>query len=203
MKVNNMDYIEAVQELAKKYKSNIKPVYGEIDETALNAQDIAGPANAPAFSISKRDAVVLKADLLDVEDVDEITVTLDADTQVTKNKETFNICGVLPGKTQERIILLSAHYDSYFNGFQDDNTAIAMMLGIARALIISGYEPVNTIVFCAMASAVPLYQNPLSDVIDGVNTNNPPCFLPKSHHLDELKCSFNDHALYCVKTATF
>lgn len=39
MKVNNMDYIEAVQELAKKYKSNIKPVYGEIDESRSKKEE--------------------------------------------------------------------------------------------------------------------------------------------------------------------
>ena len=33
------------------------------------------------------------------------------------------------------MILLSAHYDSYFDGFQDDNAAVAMMLGIARSLV--------------------------------------------------------------------
>lgn len=26
------------------------------------------------------------------------------------------------------MVLLSAHYDSYFSGFQDDNTAVAMEL---------------------------------------------------------------------------
>ena len=29
------------------------------------------------------------------------------------------------------------------------------------------------------------------------------CFLPKSHHLPELKCSFKERELYCVRTATF
>lgn len=50
------------------------------------------------------------------------------------------------------MVLLSAHYDSYFSGFQDDNTAVAMMLGIARALLRSGVKPKNTIVICAMAA---------------------------------------------------
>ncbi|MEI3187668.1 MAG: M28 family peptidase [Lachnospiraceae bacterium] len=48
--------------------------------------------------------------------------------------------------------MFSAHYDSYFSGFQDDNTAIAMMLGIAKALVDSGFKPRNTIIFCAMAA---------------------------------------------------
>ena len=47
---------------------------------------------------------------------------------------------------------MSAHYDSYFAGFQDDNAAIALMLGIAKAIIDSGYQPEKTLVFCAMAA---------------------------------------------------
>ena len=50
------------------------------------------------------------------------------------------------------MVLLSAHYDSYFDGFQDDNTAVALMFGIAKALLDSGFQPNNTIVICAMAS---------------------------------------------------
>ena len=50
------------------------------------------------------------------------------------------------------MVLLSAHYDSYFDGFQDDNTAVALLFGIAKALRDSGFQPNNTIVICAMAS---------------------------------------------------
>ena len=40
--------------------------YGEVDAKALNAQDIAGPEDAPAFSISREDAALLR-ELLDGE----------------------------------------------------------------------------------------------------------------------------------------
>ncbi|MBS5521636.1 MAG: M28 family peptidase [Clostridiales bacterium] len=123
--------------------------YGEIDEEALNAQDIAGPDYAPAFSISWKDAQVLK-DAFKARG--ELKVTLDADTRVVKNTCSYNIIGSIPGKNPDRMILLSAHYDSYFDGFQDDNTAVAMFLGIARAMIRSGYQPENTLIFCAMAA---------------------------------------------------
>ena len=123
--------------------------YGEIAESALNAQDIAGPEDAPAFSISREDAKLLRK-LLDGEK--ELTVRLDADSRVKRDCTTYNISGCIPGKHPERMVLLSAHYDSYFSGFQDDNTAIAMMFGIAKTLIESGFKPNNTIVFCAMAA---------------------------------------------------
>ena len=56
---------------------------------------------------------------------EEIPVFFDADSQVMPSCTTYNICGRIPGKHPERMILLSAHYDSYFSGFQDDNTAVA------------------------------------------------------------------------------
>ena len=123
--------------------------YGEVDAKALNAQDIAGPEDAPAFSISREDAKLLRK-LLDGEK--ELTVRLDADSRVKRDCTTYNISGCIPGKHPERMVLLSAHYDSYFSGFQDDNTAIAMMFGIAKTLIESGFKPNNTIVFCEMAA---------------------------------------------------
>lgn len=123
--------------------------YGEVDAKALNAQDIAGPEDAPAFSISREDAKLLRK-LLDGEK--EVTVRLNADSRVKRDCTTYNISGCIPGKHPERMVLLSAHYDSYFSGFQDDNTAIAMMFGIAKTLIESGFKPNNTIVFCAMAA---------------------------------------------------
>lgn len=123
--------------------------YGEVDAKALNAQDIAGPEDAPAFSISREDAALLR-ELLDGEK--EATVWLKADSRVKRDCTTYNISGCIPGKHPERMVLLSAHYDSYFSGFQDDNTAVAMMFGIAKTLIESRFKPNNTIVFCAMAA---------------------------------------------------
>ena len=123
--------------------------YGEVDDRALNAQDIAGPACAPAFSISRRDARPLRRML---KERGEVTVTLDAVSRVEKDRITYNIVGEIPGRHPERRILVSAHYDSYFDGFQDDNTAVAMMLCMARTLLKIGYEPENTLTFCAMAA---------------------------------------------------
>ena len=122
--------------------------YGEVNDEALNAQDIAGPDYAPAFSMSRADALVLKASMGEDK---QVQVRLDASSTVLKDQETYNIIGTIPG-TEEGMILLSAHYDSYFSGFQDDNAAVAMMLGIARAVLRSGYKPRKTLVFCAMAA---------------------------------------------------
>ena len=130
--------------------------YGEIHDTALNAQDIAGPQDAPAFSMSRADAKVLKASMEQEGSgscggLGEARVLLDASSTVKRDQETFNITGVIPG-AEDSMILMSAHYDSYFSGFQDDNAAVAMMLGIAGALVKSGCRPRKTLCFCAMAA---------------------------------------------------
>ena len=122
--------------------------YAEIDSEALNAQDIAGPKDAPAFSMSKKDAEILKTAL---KETPRITVQFDAKSVVKEDMPAYNVWGTIPGKSDD-MILLSGHYDSYFDGFQDDNTAVALMFGIAKALRDSGFQPNNTIVICAMAS---------------------------------------------------
>lgn len=123
--------------------------YGQIHDAALNAQDIAGPAEAAAFSMSRADAGRLKQVLFKY---GETAVELDARTVVKRDQTSYNIVGKIPGRDPDRMILLSAHYDSYFSGFQDDNAAVAMMMGIGRALLLSGYRPQNTLVFCAVAA---------------------------------------------------
>lgn len=123
--------------------------YAEVSDDALNAQDVCGPADAPAFSMSRTDAELLRAAM---DEKGEVTVTLDADSRVEKNGTSYNIVGTIPGRDPESMVLLSAHYDAYFTGFQDDSAAIAMMLGIAKGLIDSGYQPEKTLVFCAMAA---------------------------------------------------
>lgn len=56
--------------------------YGEVDSAALNAQNICGPADAPAFSLSRRDARALRAQMED----GEISVLFDAHSTVTPGR---------------------------------------------------------------------------------------------------------------------
>lgn len=125
--------------------------YGEVDEQALNAQNICGPRQAPAFSISRKDAAAL-AEAAHLGFGRCAEVTLDALSTVMPETESYNIVGALPGEDTDEMILVSAHYDSYFEGFQDDNTAVSLMLGMARALKLAGYKPKKTLVFCAFAA---------------------------------------------------
>ncbi|GGH31499.1 M28 family peptidase [Paenibacillus segetis] len=125
--------------------------YGEIDPEALNAQDICGPDDAPAFSISRKDADAMIA-LMKETGQQTLKVTFDAKSVVEKDVKSYNIFGEIPGKDKDSIILLSAHYDAYFDGFQDDSSAIGLLAGVAKGLIDSGFQPEKTIVFVAQAA---------------------------------------------------
>ena len=125
--------------------------YGEESAKTLNAQDICGPKDAPALSISQRDAKNLIA-AMDLAFGQSAAVDLDAVSTVMENTYSHNIVGKIMGEEENSLVILSAHYDSYFSGFQDDNTAVALMLGLARTVLTSGYKPRKTLVFCAMAA---------------------------------------------------
>lgn len=125
--------------------------YAETDEDALNAQDICGPDDAPAFSMSQTDANQLKKALESSEN-GTMTVKLDAKSIVKMDGKSYNYYGKIIGKDPESYIILSAHYDSYFTGFQDDHAAIGLMMGVAKGLVDSGYQPEKTIIFNALAA---------------------------------------------------
>lgn len=123
--------------------------YGEVNEHSLNAQDIAGPKYAPAFSISRADADIVKNEL---DRQKSIRVRFDACSVIQEKHSSYNIVGEIPGRSKEQMLLVTAHYDSYFNGFQDDNAAVGMMMSMAKTLVETSYKPEKTIVFCAMAA---------------------------------------------------
>lgn len=125
--------------------------YGEFDPTALNAQDMCGPDDTPAFSISRKDADAILA-MMQETGQDVVQVTFDAKSVVTRDAKSYNIVGEITGKDPNSIIVLSAHYDAYFDGFQDNAAAVGLLAGIAKGLIDSDYQPEKTIVFVAQAA---------------------------------------------------
>ena len=131
--------------------------YGEIHVNSLNAQDIAGPKEAgclfyfPGRRSHFKGKIWEKLEILK-RNLKRYRYYLMPSLQVIRDQESYNITGMIPGEEPEQMILLvCSYYDSYFTGFQDDNAAVAMMLGIARAFIQTGYRPRKTLVFCAMA----------------------------------------------------
>ncbi|MBN2050335.1 MAG: M28 family peptidase [Spirochaetales bacterium] len=117
--------------------------YAQLAEDSMNCQDFCGPVTIPSVNISRQDAGYLKGLL----EAGPVTVNLTVDNVVEPGGKSYNITGKIPGKTEDEIIVVGDHYDVHFWGFQDNNCAIALTLGIAKAMIESGYQPERTLVF--------------------------------------------------------
>ena len=83
-------------------------------------------------------------------------VTLTSDIELTRAEDGgvgHNVLGMIPGDDlADEIIIFTGHHDAWFRGAADDATAMAAMLGIARAVRDSGYQPRRTLVFLATTS---------------------------------------------------
>lgn len=121
-------------------------VYPEDGPDRVGVQDICGPADAPALAISEQDSTALQ-DAIKASGKSSIPVVLNADSTVTKGATSHNVWGEIPGKTDETIFVF-AHMDGYFHSQYDDAQGIGVSIGIAKALIDSGYQPEKTIRFC-------------------------------------------------------
>ena len=119
--------------------------FSEISKDAYNSNDICGPANIPCVNITQNDAEYIKAL---IEEKGSVVGTLKVDNVVEPDGTSYNVVGKIKGKSSEQQIIVGAHYDMYFEGFQDDNMATGMVLAIAKAMKDSGYVPENDIVFC-------------------------------------------------------
>ena len=119
--------------------------FSQVADDALNCQDICGPTSIPTLSIGLADSQELQNKMKE----GPVTATLVVDNEVEIDPgTTYNIMGVLKGKSSDHQILVGGHYDVHFWGFQDDNCAVGLVLSMAKAMIDSGYQPENDIVFC-------------------------------------------------------
>jgi hypothetical protein len=62
----------------------------------------------------------------------------------------YNVLGSIPGTDRaDEFIIFTGHHDAWFRGAADDATAIAAMLGIAKAMKESGFRTRRTLLFLA------------------------------------------------------
>lgn len=120
--------------------------YATYSDDMINVQDICAKDVMPCVSISRNQykeiAKAIKGG--------NTNATLKVDNRMEPEKGTsYNVIGKIKGKSSDQQIIISGHYDVYFNGFQDDSCAIGLMLGIAKAMKDSEYIPENDIVFAA------------------------------------------------------
>ena len=123
--------------------------YATLSDDDANVHDVCDGDIMPCVSISRNEAKAIQSAI--EEGKDQATLILDNKISIGDG-EAYNVIGRIKGKNSDQIIVISGHYDKYFWGFQDDSTAIGLIMSIAKAMKESGYEPENDIYFIAHAA---------------------------------------------------
>lgn len=111
--------------------------------------DVASRDTIPVLCITKDDAEKLATQM----ETGELTAELTVDATLDKQGESGNVLGMIPAVTEtDQNITAGAHFDGYFHAFMDDVWGVAVWLGIAKALVDSGYKPNHNIIFIAFGS---------------------------------------------------
>ncbi|MDD3168957.1 MAG: M28 family peptidase, partial [Eubacteriales bacterium] len=77
--------------------------------------------------------------------------TLTSKVEINENGDGYNVIGKITGtKYPNEYVVVNAHTDAHFQGFQDDSIAIGGVVAIAEAMKNSGYAPDRTILFLSM-----------------------------------------------------
>lgn len=118
-------------------------------EDVLNDETIrVQPPNiistVPIVGVCKRDAALLQEKI--AAGKSRIKLTVDAEF-IPNGGTTYNVVGEIPGNISEERIIYTAHLDHYFKCLQDNMSTCSTLLGIAKAMIDSGYKPNRTITF--------------------------------------------------------
>lgn len=123
--------------------------YAEKNPDSVNVQDICGEDIMPICSISANDAKRIIESIASGNNLCSLNIDTNYEND---NGTTYNVMGMIPGKSHENHIILSSHYDKYWEGFQDNSCAVALLFCIAKAMIESDYQPEHDIYFICHGS---------------------------------------------------
>jgi peptidase M28-like protein len=102
-------------------------IMGFPGDAASNPEGADG-TRAPTFTISQEEGSTIREAL---EKGQHVSVRLQARVGEKEGLKTANVWGVLPGATDENILVM-AHTDAFFEGAMDNASGVVMMLEIAR-----------------------------------------------------------------------
>ena len=129
---------------------------GDKWDDACQMQDLCSrDLKLPCVSISREDGLAILDSIEQIKGVGEVPVaTLKVDNEILEDQGvSYNVMGKIKGTGNTgQQILVAGHYDKYFYGVNDDCAAIGLIASMAKAMIDSGYEPVNDIIFIAHGS---------------------------------------------------
>ncbi len=126
-----------------------KEGYATLSDDDANVHDVCDDDLMPCVSVSRNEAKAIQEAIAAGND----NCTLKLDNKISIGDGiAYNVMGKIKGRNSDQMIVVSAHYDKYFWGFQDDCTAFGVVMGIAKSLKDSGYVPQNDICFIAHAA---------------------------------------------------
>ena len=115
-----------------------------LDDETIRVQPPNIISTVPIVGICRKDAQIIK----EMSSNNSCIGNLWVDAQFSPaGGTTYNVIGEIPGKLSEEKIIYTAHLDHYFRCLQDNISTCATLLGTAKAMIDSGYQPNRSIVF--------------------------------------------------------
>ncbi len=121
--------------------------YQDVEDSVVT-HDSESRTNIPAVDISHKNAEILKEK---IQASDEpVVVKIWCDAQIDYSGVAYNVYGYIPGaKHPDEYIVIADHYDRWWYGSSDNGAGVARLMGIAKAMVDSGYVPDRTMVFIA------------------------------------------------------
>ena len=123
--------------------------YGRYSDDVYQIQDVCCEDIMPTVIITKNNYNTLAAAIAAGNDT--CTLIVDSNLEIGSGIS-YDVVGRIPGKSSDQQFIVSGHYDMYFEGFQDDCSAIACAMSIGKGIIDSGVQPENDVLIVAHGS---------------------------------------------------
>jgi len=121
--------------------------YQDVEDSVVT-HDSEARTTIPAVDISHKNAEYLKGLIMTSEE--PVTVKVWCDATIDYEGTGYNVYGYIQGAVHpDEYIIIGDHYDKWWYGASDDGSGVARLLGLAKAMVDSGYEPDRTMVFVA------------------------------------------------------
>ncbi len=132
---------------------------------ALRQDSLWGHDQLPGIAISRRSGNALKAQLA----TGPVEILLESRAQVADGTSRNVVARIRGSERADEYVLVSAHYDRWFEGAADNTSGVAAVLEIARAFTRSGLKPRRTILFVLAGSEEAGLEDPERDWLAGSN----------------------------------
>ncbi|MBU0623591.1 MAG: M28 family peptidase [Candidatus Thermoplasmatota archaeon] len=121
--------------------------YQDVEDSVVT-HDSESRTTIPAVDISHKNAAYLKELIMNSDE--PVAVKIWCDAEIDYEGAGYNVYGYIPGTVHpDEYIVIGDHYDKWWYGASDDGSGVARLLGLAKAMVDSGYKPDRTIVFVA------------------------------------------------------